>query len=278
MTTGVDAMESQTTRQLSDDELHALADGRIAGPERFALEARLALEPNAQSRLTQWQQQNLLLRGLHRSVLDEAVPSPLLEAARQTVSAQKNADRWSRMGGIAAGIVLSFGMGWVANATWQSQHMGTLTAQVPASSEFVRQARYAHVVYAPEVRHPVEVTSAEQAHLVQWLSKRVGKTLKVPNLTAQGYDLVGGRLLPGDTGARAQFMFQNGAGTRLTLYLGALAAPAQSEAAQETAFRFAADGTVPSFYWVEQGFGYALSGPLQRDALMQLARAVYQQL
>ena len=271
-------MDSHANPQLSDDELHALADGRVAGTERVALEARLALEPNAQSRLAQWQQQNLLLRGLHRSVLDEAVPSPLLEAARQTVSAQKAADGWSRMGGIAAGVVISFGMGWLANATWQSQHRGTLTAQVPPSSEFVRQARYAHVVYAPEVRHPVEVTAAEQVHLVQWLSKRVGKTLKVPNLTAQGYELVGGRLLPGDTGARAQFMFQNGAGTRLTLYLGAIHGPAQSEVAQETAFRFATDGAVPSFYWVEQDFGYALSGPLQRDALMQLARAVYQQL
>lgn len=93
----------------------------------------------------------------------------------------------------------------------------------------MRQARYAHTVYAPEVCHPVEVTAAEQTHLVHWLSKRLGRTLKVPNLSAQGYELVGGRLLPGDTGARAQFMFQNGAGTRLTLYLGAMQAPAQSE-------------------------------------------------
>jgi anti-sigma factor RsiW len=174
--------------------------------------------------------------------------------------------------------MLSFGMGWLANATWQAQHPGAMSAQLPASNEFVRQARYAHAVYTPEVRHPVEVTAAEQAHLVQWLSKRLGRTLKVPNLSAQGYELVGGRLLPGDTGARAQFMFQNGVGTRLTLYLGAMQAPAQSDVAQETAFRFTTDGAVPSFYWVEQGFGYALSGPLQRDALMQLAQAVYQQL
>jgi anti-sigma factor RsiW len=40
-------------------------------------------------------------------------------------------------------------------------------------------------------------------------------------LASQGYELVGGRLLSGDGGARAQFMFQNAAGLRLTLYLGA---------------------------------------------------------
>ena len=31
-------------------------------------------------------------------------------------------------------------------------------------------------------------------------------------------------------------------------------------------------------YWVDQGFGYALAGKLSREALLQLAQAVYQQL
>ena len=32
----------------------------------------------------------------------------------------------------------------------------------------------AHRVYVSEVRHPVEVGADEEAHLVQWLSKRLG--------------------------------------------------------------------------------------------------------
>ncbi len=61
-------------------------------------------------------------------------------------------------------------------------------------------------------------------------------------------------------------MFQNTAGLRLTLYLGAvdMALPASSAKAgaqnPETAFRYSGDGPVPSFYWVDQGFGYAPSG------------------
>ena len=46
----------------------------------------------------------------------------------------------------------------------------------------------------------------------------------------------------------------------------------------ETAFRFANEGGVASFYWVDQGFGYALSGKLPRQALLVLAEAVYKQL
>ena len=125
----------------------------------------------------------------------------------------------------------------------------------------------------------MEVGAGDQEHLVQWLSRRTGKALKVPRLDAQGYELVGGRLLPGDQGARAQFMFQNAQGVRVTLYLGALFPTTElTEAGGETAFRFAQEGPVPGFYWVDQGFGYALSGPLSRDALMALAEAVYRQL
>ncbi|MGH8832077.1 MAG: anti-sigma factor family protein, partial [Polaromonas sp.] len=46
----------------------------------------------------------------------------------------------------------------------------------------------------------------------------------------------------------------------------------------DTAFRYSSDGPVPGFYWVDQGFGYAMSGPVSRDELMKLAELVYQQL
>jgi anti-sigma factor RsiW len=179
---------------------------------------------------------------------------------------------------MAASVVLAFGIGWLSNTVWQTQGIAHLDSQATPASEFVRQARFAYTVYSPEVRHPVEVAAADRDHLVQWLSKRLGKPLKVPDLTAQGFELVGGRLLPGEAGARAQFMFQSGGGARITLYLGAMDGKVAGAVSQESAFRFAADGGVPSFYWVDQGFGYALSGPLDRTALMQLADTVYRQL
>jgi anti-sigma factor RsiW len=114
--------------------------------------------------------------------------------------------------------------------------------------------------------------------LIQWLSKRLGKPLKVPTLSPKGYELVGGRLLPGADGARAQFMFQNLSGQRITLYLGAMNPASNTLRAEETAFQFSDEQAVPSFYWVDKGFGYALSGDMPRNNLMQLATAVYQQL
>ncbi|MGI9134394.1 MAG: anti-sigma factor family protein [Rhodoferax sp.] len=267
-------MDSTKPPALSDDELHALVDQQIGAAQRESILARLAQDPQAQARVDQWQQQRAMLQALHRPVLEQPIPSPLLAAAQQATMAHHAARQWQRLGGIAASLLLAFACGWLANGIWQPDQ--ARYARAPAASDFIRQASYAYAVYSPEVRHPVEVAAAEQAHLVQWLSKRVGKPLKVPNLTAQGFELVGGRLLPGASGARAQFMFQNSAAQRVTLYLGATSDTLPQ--GSQTAFSFDTEGTVSSFYWVDQGLGYALSGQLPRQTLMQLAQAVYQQL
>jgi anti-sigma factor RsiW len=136
----------------------------------------------------------------------------------------------------------------------------------------VRAAR-AHLVYSPEVRHPVEVEAKEQEHLVKWLSKRLDLPLKIPVLTAEGFELLGGRLLPGTDGPVAQFMYQDASGKRLTLYVSR---PHTGDAV--TAFRFAQEGAVSVFYWIDRDCGYALSGEIDKPALARVATSVYRQL
>jgi anti-sigma factor RsiW len=153
---------------------------------------------------------------------------------------------------------------------------------VPA---YVRDAALAHVLYAPEQRHPVEVGAEQQQHLVQWLSRRMGVTLRLPVLIEQGWSLVGGRLLPAGEAppgadpvpiARAQFMYESPVGQRLTLYV----AVASAHAPAPTAFALtqAGDGAQRSFYWTDGALGYALTSALPAAELAELARAVHRQL
>jgi anti-sigma factor RsiW len=142
-----------------------------------------------------------------------------------------------------------------------------------ARLDFARQAATAHAVYTPEVRHPVEVAAEEEQHLVNWLSKRLGSPLKVPHLSSLGYELVGGRLLPSDRGPVAQFMYQDKNGQRLTLYVRT-----DTAADHETAFRFAQEGSVGVFYWIDRRLSYALSGEVGKEELLRVANAVYQKL
>ncbi len=257
----------------AEARLHALIDGRLAAGERDALQAALQADPAAADAVQAWAAQREQMRGLHRDVLQEPPPAALLAAARALGQESSRLDTWQRWGGMAASVLLAFGAGWLAHMQWD----GPATARARPLAEFGRQAVLAHVAYAPEVRHPVEVTAAEQQHLVQWLSKRLGRPLKVPDLAPQGYELVGGRLLPGEQGVRAQFMYQNARSERLTLYVGSLQ-PARTGVASETAFRFTREGDTSTFYWVDQGFGYALAGRIDRAGLLPLAESVYKQL
>ena len=265
---------------LSDPEVQALIDDQVPEADRQALLERLRHDGRAQALVARGRAQREALRGLHRALLDEPVPSTMLDVARQAGALQRRRQQWERWGGMAAGVLIAFSAGWLGRGQWSGPTTAPAGMQLAALPAFARDAALAHAVYSPEARHPVEVSASEQAHLVQWLSRRTGRPLRVPDLQAQGFGLVGGRLLPGEAGARAQFMFQNPQGVRVTLYLGAVG-PSQDPAAPssaETAFRFTDDGPVPGFYWVDQGFGYALSGPLKRGELMALAQAVYRQL
>src|SRR5882672_5199978 len=97
--------------------------------------------------------------------------------------------------------------------------------------------------------------------------------LAAPKLGPLGYELVGGRLLSGLQGPVAQFMYQDARGQRLTLYVSR-----QRGEPRDTAFRFSQEDRVSVFYWVDGNYGYALSGEIRRDLLLQVAEVVYKQL
>jgi anti-sigma factor RsiW len=205
------------------------------------------------------------LHQLYDPVLDEPVP----ERVSSRLSARRA--RW-RTAAIAAGwIVLGIGAGGLGG--WQLHAWRTVTPPQAEIPGFVKRAAVAHAVYSPEVRHPVEVGADQEQHLVAWLSKRLGAPLRAPKLDDVGYHLVGGRLLPGESGPVAHFMYQCKKGTRVTLYVRTNAA-----GSQETAFRYAAEGPVKVFYWIDRRLGYALSSAdIANDDLLKVANAVYQQ-
>lgn len=247
----------------TEQELHAYLDAALNDARRAEVAAWLLAHPETALRLDAYRQQGLALRRLADPVLDEPLPAALRRAAGRPPAAPLNA--WRRLA--AACCLLAVGAlgGWLAHARLQTDQR--LAHSLP------RQAAVAHAVYSPDQRRPVEIAADQEEQLVRWLSRRLGSPLRVPQLAALGYQLVGGRLLPGEQGPVAQFMYQAADGERLTLYLSGEFAQAGG-----TAFRFAQEGEVRVFYWVDGPFGYALSGRIGRDQLASLASAVYAQL
>ena len=243
--------------KLSEDDLHAYVDDRLDPERRRAVEAELAQSPEDVARAAAYREQAAALHALYDPVLGEPVPERLRNL--------RPSGRGARYAIAAGWLIAGAALGWLAHE---------LASDLPQSRPtLARQAAVAHAVYSPEVRHPVEVGAAEQEHLVNWLSKRLGAKLRTPLLTKEGYELVGGRLLPGDSGAVAQFMYQDAKGKRLTLYVSRLAAENR-----DTAFRFSQEDKVAVFYWIDGRLGYALSGELPKPELLEIATSVYRQL
>ncbi|HSN33994.1 MAG TPA: anti-sigma factor [Ideonella sp.] len=255
---------------VGESDLHAYADGQLGAARAAEVERYLDARPDERERVERWQRHNAALRELLDPVRDEPLPPRLLAAAQ----APHRGLPWGR--GLAAGfalVVLSAGGGWLARGAFD------VTASAPLAGPlagFARRAAVAHAVYSRDARRPVEVAADQEQQLVTWLSKRLGVEVRPPKLGGIGYALVGGRLLPGESGPVAQFMYQDAGGQRLTLYV-THELPQRSEHA-ETAFRFGRDGAVNVFYWVDRGFGYALSGAVDRAELMRVSQEVYRQL
>lgn len=252
---------SEPMQTVNEDELQAYADGRLDELRRAEVAAWLMSHPAEAGRVEECRRQNAALHALFDPVLEEPVPPRL----HRPQPAPRFGMPLLRHAAVVAWLALGGTLGWFLH--------GAQDVRSGASMAFVRQAAMAHVVYTPEVRHPVEVGAEQEAHLAAWLSKRLGVALKVPHLSEAGYELVGGRLLPGGSGPAAQFMYQDGRGQRLTLYVRT-----DGGGNRETAFRYARENNIGVFYWIEGPLGYALSGDLEKPELLKAAQAVYRQL
>ncbi|MEM5437276.1 anti-sigma factor [Paraburkholderia diazotrophica] len=233
--------------------LSAFVDNELPESERAAVHAHLAKDPQAAAQVASWRAQKAALQALCGAGDSEREEPPVI-VLRARVP-------WWRRVGIAAC--------WLIAGAGLALALGPLVPHLTGSGNgdimsFARRADIAYAVYTPERRHPVEVAASEEEHLITWLSKRLNRHLSVPSLQEYGYTLVGGRLLPGEAGPAAQFMYENQSGARLTLYVTGIPR-------DETAFRLFRDGNRRTFYWINDHMGYALSGPIEEAKLRSIA-------
>lgn len=243
---------------ITDDQLLAYFEGALPSVEARELAARLDGDETALARLAEWDRQNAMIRALYDPVAEEPVPARLTDALNSAPG--RTGFLLRRIAAAFALLALGAAGGWLAS--------DLRFARVDALAD---AAIGAHVTYASEVRHPVEVEAAQADHLVAWLSKRLGHDIAAPDFASEGFRLMGGRLLPGRTGPAALFMYENTSGQRISLYV----APSNGG---ETAFQFSEEGDVKSFWWLDGALSYAVVGNVGREVLRRIALDAYDQL
>ena len=267
---------NKKNKGVSIDDLIAYADGQLEPIREREVANYLHNHPEAIQQVEAYRRQSTELHRYFDPSLSAPIAQHLLppESAPFTFpgafSSQLSQTWGWRIAAAIAWVAVGVTLGWVAKGQLPGVEQVALAPQAPP---LLRQASIAHAVFAPEVMHPVEVTAKDEAHLVKWLSKRLNTQIRVPSFIAQGFTLVGGRLLPAEPGnAAAQFMYENKVGQRLTLYVRAM-----EKKEIDTSFRYGVNKGIGVFYWVDRDWGYALSGRFERNQLLEIADAAYRQ-
>lgn len=265
-----------------DTLLNAWLDDELDAEKRIEVEAWLRDHPEEAARVRLWAADGEALRARLDGVLAEPVPQRLTQVVWSQAPARAASNGgWMRWAAAVAVFALGGAVG--AAIAWRVERPGAQLAAASTGPSWVQRAVVAHSVYVPEVRHPVEV-KAQEEHLARWLTKRLEMPVRLFDLRSQGFELVGGRLLPDAQGPSAQLMYQSigeaPAGQqplRVTIYLR------KPEDGTPAAFRYEQQGRTGMFYWVEgdspghPACGYAIVGDLPRERLLALAEAIDRQ-
>jgi anti-sigma factor RsiW len=243
---------------VTENDLHKFVDGELGEAKAGIVAAAVAADESLKKKVDEYREINRKLREIY----DDRQPGPLPARLLVAVSGRSGLPVMR-----IAASVLWFLIGGLLGYALQGQL---------DSNEFVRplpvEAAFAHAVYVPEVRHPVEVNAAEQEHLNAWLSKRLARPIAAPDLRQAGYALIGGRLLPDAHRPAAQFMFEDSAGQRITLYIRhALDGRASS-------FSYAESNGFGIVHWIDNGLAYALTAAADKTLLTEAAQIVYREV
>lgn len=254
----------QASPPIDDHLLSAWLDGELEGQPELAARVQAFVEQNPEqaARVAQWRGDAEALRAQFQPMLAEPVPAAL---ERTVWRGEPRSPRWAQ----AAAAVAIFALGAVVGALVGADTRSPATVAAGTSSAgWVQRAAYAHSVYVAEPRHPVEV-AGEEEHLSRWLTSRVKVPIKLFDLREQGFQLVGGRLLPDGSGKSAQLMYQDAQGVRVTVYLR------QQDNNPPAEPSYQRQGELGLYHWVEDGVACALVGPLPRERLKALLEAIY---
>ncbi len=251
-------------RPIGENDLHAYVDQALDLARRAEVELYLGQHPDVAARVEGFVRQRADLRAALAPVAQEPVPARL-SVARLTEPHRAANDNFWRS---AAAAVLLLGLGgaggWVLHVPGGGPEGGIAALGREAAASFA--------TYAPDQVRPVELKASDSATLVNWVSRRLGHPVAVPDLSAAGYRLMGGRLVPTEHGPAGLFLYDNDKGSRLGVLVRPMSAQGDMPMSEQS------NGPVSGYAWADKGIGYSLVSDASSGTLHPLADEVRRQV
>lgn len=253
-----------TIRPITEEELHGFVDQTLDVRRKEEIAAYLDAHPDVARRVAAYSRQRDLLKAGYAPIADEPIP-PQLNLAR--IVERQRRPSWTPWWAAAAAAVLLLCTGGVAG--WLLRGAGPSTEGIAALAV---EANASYAVYAPDHVRPVEIKASDRAELIAWMTERLGRAVTIPDLSAAGFRLMGGRIVATTHGPAAMFMYDDDHGTRLVMLTRRMAVDQSVPMAPQ------ANGDLNGYTWADKGLGYSLVGPTPSERLHPLANEARKQL
>lgn len=253
-----------TQRPINEDDLQAYVDNALDQRRRAQVQEFLDRNPAIADRVAADCEHRAALRAAFAPIVEEPVPpqlnlSTIIDNRRRTHSRPWGSAAASIALLLAGGIGV-FGLSMVSAPP---------TVGIASLAE---EAADSYAVFAPDLGRPVEIAASDQDKLVRWASRRLDRTVSVPDLSGTGFEFLGGRVVPTPHGPAALYMYDDDVGTRIVI----LARNMDTD--KEAPMAVAHDGMVSTVSWAVDGLGFAMVGQLDSRELHDLANHARDQL
>lgn len=252
---------SEGGHPITEEDLHAYVDGFLDAERRLVVDRYLREHSDVAGRVAAYGAQREELRAAFADRAAGPLPPSLNFARLVEARLSRRRTHWRVAAGVVLALALGAAGGWFASAR-PPTGIAALAAEAGAS----------YTVYAADKRHPVEMWAAQRDDLARWLSNRLNRPISPPVLSGVGYHLLGGRLVAAARGAAALFVYENGAGVRLTIYVRPMAM------LRTTPIEQVDIGDLDGCAWIEHGVGYTVIAAEPYAQLLEIARHARQQV
>ncbi|QIJ77551.1 anti-sigma factor [Methylobacterium sp. NI91] len=246
-------------RPITEDDIQAFIDDRLEAARRAEVEVYLASHPDLGRRVERMRGLGDALRDVFAPVTAEPVPAQLNLAHLVAARRRPRLPAWQAA---AAAVLLALGGlgGWGLR--------GTLSAPMTGVDALAQEASANYAVYAPDRLRPVELSASDGDELARWFSTRLDRRVGVPDLSASGYRLMGGRLVATQHGPAGLLMYDDPRGTRLVMLMRPMAQPGDAPMREHRT------GAATGYAWAQDGLGYSLVGASDPPILHPLANEI----
>ena len=168
---------------------------------------------------------------------------------------------------VLAGVLGLFAGYRTGEITGRDEALTLAGAETREKFGWVAQIAGYHRLYSAEERHLVEVGADETDHIQTWIGQRTGRQFTVPDLSAQGLQFRGARLLAVSGKPTAQLMYvpADGGDPVGLCFLATGAADGDFAAASRDGFNLVT--------WQRAGYSFIAIGNLDADRMNLVARA-----